>query len=286
MLAWSAWVIVDASRSQEAARRSLEAAASLGSTAERPAAAAVDRPMPAGAAVATLSIPRIHLSTVVLHGTDARTLRRGPGHLERTALPGEPGNVVIAGHRDTFFRPLREIQVGDSIVLESPRGRFDYRVASLQVVKSDDLSVLEQSSDDLLTLITCYPFNLVGAAPDRFVARATRVRDAGTTAVAVRETQPVDVDRLAVPAVGDDRARVRAAVERFRATYNARLVSHGELATRSLLTLGRCEVAVSSDAAAAACATIEPAGHDEVQTWTFGLTHVDGRWTIRSIAID
>ena len=286
MLVWSAWVLLDASRSQEAARQSLASAASPGVAAPEPLAATADRSIQPGSAVATLSIPRIRLSTVVLYGSDARTLRRGPGHVERTALPGEPGNIVVAGHRDTFFRPLRRIEVGDSVVLESLRGRFEYRVSSLHVVKSDDLSALDQSGEDTLTLITCYPFSLVGSAPDRFVARATRVRKPGTTSVAAREILPRDVNRPAVAAVPDDRTLVRRAIERFRATYNARLVSHGELATRSLLALERCEVAVSSDAATAACGAVDPGGRDHVQTWTFGLTRVDGTWSIRSIAID
>jgi len=285
MLAWSAWVLVDASRSQEAARRSLASAAAIGSAAPAPADATADRSILPGSAVATLSIPRIRFSTVVLHGSDARTLRRGPGHVERTALPGEPGNIVVAGHRDTFFRPLRRIAVGDSVVLESPRGRFEYRVSSLDVVKSDDVSVLEQGGEDLLTLITCYPFNLVGSAPDRFVARATRVTTPGATAGAAREILPRDVDRPFATAVPDDRTLVRAAIERFRATYNARLVSHGELATRSLLTFRRCEVVASRDTAEATCGVDEPA-QDDVQTWTFHLTRVDGTWTIRSIAFD
>jgi sortase A len=260
--------------------------ASLGSAAPEPAAAAAGRSIPIGSAVATLSIPRVRLSTVVLHGSDAKTLRRGPGHLEHTALPGERGNIVIAGHRDTFFRPLRRIQVGDSIVLDSARGRFEYRVSSLRVVKSDDLSVLEQSGEDLLTLITCYPFNLIGSAPDRFVARAFRVADPVTTAAPARETPPVVADKPVAAAVPDDRALVGRAVERFRATYNARLVSHGGLADRSLLALQRCEVAMSRDTATAACGEVEPGGQDKVQTWTFSLTRIDGSWTIRSIAIE
>ena len=283
MLAWSGWVIVDARRSQDAARQAL---ASATVHASAPSAATAARPIPRGGAVATLSIPRLRLSTVVLHGSDGPTLRRGPGHLEHTALPGEPGNIVIAGHRDTFFRPLRQIQVGDRILLENPGGRFEYRVSSLRVVRSNDLSVLEQNGEELLTLITCYPFNLIGSAPDRFVARATRIREPSTTAVARPATVPLASDGPAAAAVPDDRALVRAAIERFRATYNARLVSHGELATRSLLTVRGCDVAVTTDVARAACGATEPGQQDPVQIWTFGLTRVDGKWTIRSIAID
>jgi sortase A len=285
MLAWSAWVIVDASKSQDAARLSLASAASPGSTATATAPTA-DLSIPTGAAVATLSIPRIRLSTVVLHGSDPRTLRRGPGHLEHTALPGEPGNVVIAGHRDTFFRPLRQIQVGDRIVLESPGGRFEYRVSWLHVVKSNDLSVLEQNGEDLLTLITCYPFDLIGSAPDRFVARATRMEEPGPTATLPHATLSLGADRPAVAVGPDDRALVRAAIERFQATYNARLVSHGELAQRNLLRLRQCEVLVTTDVATGACSALEPGTEESVQTWTFGLTRVDGKWTIRSLAID
>jgi sortase A len=284
MLLWSAWVLVDANRSQEAARQSLASAARLDAAAPEHGAASRDFIQP-GSAVATLSVPRLGMTTVVLYGTDARTLRRGPGHVERTALPGEPGNSVIAGHRDTFFRPLRRMQVGDRIVLESPRGQFEYRVSSLDVVKANDLSVLDQQGTDLLTLITCYPFNLIGSAPDRFVARATRIIETDT-GPAARETLPIPVDTSASAGEPDDRTLVRGAIERFRVTYNARLVSHGELATRSILALRRCEVVVTADLARAACGATEPGDQENAQIWTFGLTRVDGRWTIRSLAID
>jgi sortase A len=288
MLAWSAWVVIDASRFQQAARQSLVSATALDAPAAAtdPAAVAAAGSIPAGSPVATLTIPRIRLSTVVLHGSDPGTLRRGPGHLENTALPGEPGNIVIAGHRDTFFRPLRRIQIGDTVRLGSARGQFEYRVSSLRVVKANDLSVLEQNSDHLLTLITCYPFTLIGSAPDRFIARATRVTEAGTREVTLRETMPVEFDGPSVAPVPDDRALVRGAIDRFRATYNARLVSHGELAARGRLVLRPCLVAVSRDAATATCGTVEAGEHDQIQTWTFGLARLDGKWTIRSAAID
>jgi sortase A len=83
--------------------------------------------------------------------------------------------VVIAGHRDTFFRPLRHVKAGDEIVVDTPQARFQYRVTSLHIVHPQDVSVLEPTGDPVLTLITCYPFWVLGPAPDRFVVRAIRV---------------------------------------------------------------------------------------------------------------
>ena len=183
LLIWCAVLLIDARVSQRVARRSLETAA----IADRPALAPTadettavpprDPTVRPGSAIAALSIPRVHLSAVVLHGSDAQTLRRGPGHVEHTALPGDAGNVVIAGHRDSFFRPLRHVQRGDDIFVETPAGRFHYRVTSLRVVNPHDLSVLEPTDDATLTLITCFPFWVLGNAPDRFVVRAARVVD-------------------------------------------------------------------------------------------------------------
>jgi sortase A len=122
--------------------------------------------------VARLQIPRIQLSAMVVAGDDDRALRVGPGHVVGTAWPGQPGNVAIAGHRDTFFRPLRRIRVGDDIVLVTKRGPFHYRVSSLRIVAPGDVSVLDSTRDPALTLITCYPFSMIGPAPRRFVVRA------------------------------------------------------------------------------------------------------------------
>ena len=108
-----------------------------------------------GTAIAALSIPRLDLSAIVLHGSDDQTLRRGPGHLENTAMPGETGNAVIAGHRDTFFRPLRNVRLGDEIFVDTPQGRVEHRVTSLRVVHPRDLSVLDPTDDEVLTLIYC-----------------------------------------------------------------------------------------------------------------------------------
>ena len=129
----------------------------------------------AGTPLAELSIPRIGLSAVVLEGSDDHTLRAGPGHIETTPRPGESGNVAIAGHRDSFFRPLRDVQVGDDILLDTPTSRVHYRVSSYSVVNSSEVSVLGPTRDNVLTLVTCFPFQFIGSAPDRFIVRANLV---------------------------------------------------------------------------------------------------------------
>jgi sortase A len=128
------------------------------------------------APLAVLDIPRIGLSAMVLEGVGSRTLRVGVGHVPGTSSPGQQGNVAIAGHRDTFFRPLRRIQPGDDIFLGIPRQDYHYRVTSLEVVDPADVAVLKPHENDELTLVTCYPFSYIGPAPKRFIVRAVRER--------------------------------------------------------------------------------------------------------------
>jgi sortase A len=122
-----------------------------------------------------MEIPRLNLSVVVFEGTTSKTLRRAAGHITGTALPGQPGNVGVAGHRDTFFRPLRNIQPNDIITLTTLRGAYRYRVVSTKIVRPDNVAVLDPDGTEVLTLVTCYPFYFVGPAPDRFIVRAERV---------------------------------------------------------------------------------------------------------------
>lgn len=122
-----------------------------------------------------LEIPRLHVSTVILEGDDARALRLGAGHVPGTAFPYQHGNVGIAAHRDTFFRPLRHIAAGDRIALETLRGTYTYSVEFTEIVHPTDVGVLQPSRDDELTLVTCYPFYYVGSAPMRFIVHARRV---------------------------------------------------------------------------------------------------------------
>jgi sortase A len=125
--------------------------------------------------IGRMEIPRLNLSVVVFEGTTSKTLRRAAGHITGTALPGQPGNVGVAGHRDTFFRPLRNIQPNDIITLTTLRGAYRYRVVSTKIVRPDNVAVLDPDGTEVLTLVTCYPFYFVGPAPDRFIVRAERV---------------------------------------------------------------------------------------------------------------
>jgi sortase A len=122
-----------------------------------------------------IEISAIGLSAMILEGTDARTLRRAVGHIPGTPLPGQQGNVAITGHRDTFFRPLRNIGKEDEIRLTTLTGSYRYRVDSIKVVEPEDTEVLDNSDDAILTLVTCYPFYFVGPAPKRFIVRAHRM---------------------------------------------------------------------------------------------------------------
>ena len=125
--------------------------------------------------IGRIEIPRLLVSAVVVEGVDKTTLRRAVGHIPGTALPGEPGNVGLAGHRDTFFRSLRDVRVKDQIQLATLRGNFDYEVESLKVVTPEDVGVLAASGENALTLVTCYPFYFVGPAPKRWIVRARQV---------------------------------------------------------------------------------------------------------------
>ena len=109
---------------------------------------------------------------MVAQGDSAAILRRAVGHLANTALPGELGNVVLAGHRDTFFRALEGVRAGDVITVRTPSRDFQYLVESTAVVPPTDVQVLEPTGGRTLTLITCFPFYYLGAAPDRFIVRA------------------------------------------------------------------------------------------------------------------
>jgi sortase A len=125
-----------------------------------------------GETMAKLTIPRLGTELYVVEGDDARELRRGPGHLAGTALPGQSGNCVIAGHRDTHFRVLKDIHEGDDIVLQTQTGQYLYRVKRMHIVTPDNTSALQPTSGPELNLITCYPFYYVGSAPKRFVVEA------------------------------------------------------------------------------------------------------------------
>jgi len=137
-------------------------------------AAPVPAPAP-GTWVARLEVPSVNLATTVLEGTDDGTLRRGSGHIEETPFPGELGNVGIAGHRDTVFRPLRHIRLGDALDLTTADRVYHYRISKTLIVGPDDVYVLDPTAHPTLTLVTCYPFEFVGHAPRRFIVQADLV---------------------------------------------------------------------------------------------------------------
>jgi sortase A len=139
--------------------------------------------------VTLLSIPKIHLQAAVLEGTDSRTLLLAPGHLKKTALPGDPGNSVIAGHRDTFFRHVYELNPGDVILVQRRGRQYRYVVISKSIVDPQDTSVASSTHDTRLTLVTCYPTYYIGPAPERAIVVATLQSD----------TEPTRVETVANP---------------------------------------------------------------------------------------
>jgi sortase A len=128
-----------------------------------------------GDPVARLSIPRLDAVLYVVEGADAGDLKRGPGHMEGTPLPGQAGNCIIAGHRDTHFRLLKDIRKGDEILLETHNGQFRYRVSQTTVISPKNTACLRPTTTGVLNLITCYPFYYVGPAPKRFIVHADLV---------------------------------------------------------------------------------------------------------------
>jgi sortase A len=126
-------------------------------------------------AIAILRIPKIHVEVPVLEGTDDLSLNRGVGHLVGSAGPGENGNMAIAGHRDGFFRGLKNIALGDTIELATMSRTETYIIDRITIVDPGDVSVLRRQSRASLTLITCYPFYFVGSAPKRYIVQASVV---------------------------------------------------------------------------------------------------------------
>jgi sortase A len=130
-------------------------------------------PLRLGDVVGRLEVPRVGVSVMVLEGDDDGTLSQAAGHIPDTDLPGQPdGNIGIAGHRDTFFRPLMNIRKGDEIHLTTERGAYRYTVDSIRIVTPEEVGVLDPVDHPVLTLVTCYPFYYVGHAPKRFIVQA------------------------------------------------------------------------------------------------------------------
>lgn len=130
-----------------------------------------------GSWLARLEAPSVRLTATVLEGSDDRTLRRAAGHIEYTPPPGQPGNIGIAGHRDTTFRALRGVKVGDPLLLTTADRTYEYRVSRTWIVEPADVEVLDPTERPALTLVTCYPFSFIGSAPKRYIVRADLVAE-------------------------------------------------------------------------------------------------------------
>jgi sortase A len=165
---WFVYSVVEAMKFQARARQYLARA----SVAPRPFDESSRIPA-TGELIGRIEISSLDVDVAVLQGTGSRELRAGIGHIRESSLPGDRGNVALAGHRDTYFRPLRHIRDGDLVTLTTPRGTYRYVVDWTSVVSPRDISVLAPDPErSTLTLITCFPFYYIGPAPRRFVVRA------------------------------------------------------------------------------------------------------------------
>ncbi len=166
------------------ARQTSLAAQSLGASTkldhQAPGQAGSENPLPRGtpvvhgdgAVIGRLEIPKLGLFVPVLENFDPDTLKRGVGHIPGTAMPGGLGNLGLAGHRDTYFRPLRNVRPGMEIDVVTAEGKYRYQIDSTEIVTPEQVDVLDIRSVPELTLITCYPFEFIGAAPKRFIVHA------------------------------------------------------------------------------------------------------------------
>jgi sortase A len=148
--------------------------------------------------VGVLRVPSLKIEVPVFDGTDDTTLDRGVGRIIGTARVGTPGNTALAGHRDGFFRPLKDISVGANLELVTPDSTIHYKVEKTEVVTPDDVSVLADQGSPALTLVTCFPFYFVGSAPQRFIvqAKATDFQGPATQRSASRsQTKPEEIRR-------------------------------------------------------------------------------------------
>jgi sortase A len=169
-LIYAGYVFVNARRYQAHEENLFAAARSMNTE------VTAEPPLPIeGQTMGEMEVSRLGLKVAIAQGDTPEILERAVGHLPGTPLPGETGNVALAGHRDTFFRPLKDIVLGDAITLKTLGGDFQYIVESTTVVPPTAVEVIQSSGGHVLTLVTCFPFYYVGSAPDRFIVRARQV---------------------------------------------------------------------------------------------------------------
>jgi sortase A len=187
-LGYVVWSVLEMKVVQSRERRAFEERAGAAAAGRLPDALPGDPvpdsapPSPArpvvGETIGLVRISRIGLDVVVKEGVDDATLKVAAGHIPETALPGAGGaggNIALAAHRDTLFRPLRHVRIGDRVQLETDAGVFDYDVVATAIVEPSDVHVLAPRGVPTLTLVTCWPFDFRGSAPQRFVVRARQV---------------------------------------------------------------------------------------------------------------
>jgi sortase A len=178
--------------SQSDAQLNKAAAASAATVETTPAPAPAPASVPASAApvaspvayatrpvqgdtIGTLAIPALKRTLPLLEGTVDKVLVRGVGHYTKSVLPGEADNCVVSGHRDTVFRQLNKLKIGDRLIVKTSAGTFTYAVSRTRIVHADDRTVIVPTDHAVLTMTTCYPFHYIGSAPDRYVVSADLV---------------------------------------------------------------------------------------------------------------
>ena len=176
-IGYVAAVLLDAKLFQQAANSALnkQMAADEKSDVEQQQASPIRAPAKEGDVLGRIEIPRLGVMVAILEGTTSRTLRLGVGHIGGTALPGDAGNIGVAGHRDTYFRSLKDIHASDEILVQTATGLSHYQVDWVRIVAPEDTGVLAPSNDSALTLVTCYPFYYIGSAPKRVIVHARKV---------------------------------------------------------------------------------------------------------------
>lgn len=126
-----------------------------------------------GDEIGVLALPRLNETLPIIEGVDEDELAKGVGHYKGTALPSENGQIVLSGHRDTVFRRLGELEIGDELEVKMPYGQYTYIIEKTEIVPADDVTVIRpDTKGELLTVTTCYPFRYIGDAPDRYIINA------------------------------------------------------------------------------------------------------------------
>lgn len=126
--------------------------------------------------IGTLTIPALKITIPIIQGTGNEELKEGVGHFIQSVLPGEGDNCVISGHRETAFRGIGDLKIGDSLIVQTSAGTFTYELKGARIVQANDKTVIVPTDNDVLTMTTCYPFNFIGDAPERYIVSADLVK--------------------------------------------------------------------------------------------------------------